>query len=127
MDSRIALDLRLRRGSGREDVRSSEHGHKRNEAAVAASEHADAVAVAERIPLQRGVEHGESTVTERGDIALRAEVRDPARGDVGGAADGGPTPDEIAQILGGTSEAARRAAADGVKNLRKSYPGGVPS
>ena len=34
---------------------------------------------------------------------------------------------EIAQILGGTSEAARRAAADGVKNLRKSYPGGVPS
>ena len=34
---------------------------------------------------------------------------------------------EIAQILGGTSEAARRAAADGIKNLRKSYPGGVPS
>jgi RNA polymerase sigma factor (sigma-70 family) len=34
---------------------------------------------------------------------------------------------EIAQILGGTSEAARRAAADGIKNLRKNYPGGVPS
>ena len=34
---------------------------------------------------------------------------------------------EIARILGGTSEAARRAAADGIKNLRKSYPGGVPS
>ena len=38
---------------------------------------------------------------------------------------------EIANILGGTSEAARRAAADGMKNLRKSYPGaateGAPS
>jgi RNA polymerase sigma factor (sigma-70 family) len=30
---------------------------------------------------------------------------------------------EIAQILGGTTEAARRAAADGIKNLRKNYPG----
>ena len=30
---------------------------------------------------------------------------------------------EIAEILGGTTDAARRAAADGVKNLRKSYPG----
>ena len=30
---------------------------------------------------------------------------------------------EIAGILGGTTDAARRAAADGVKNLRKSYPG----
>src|SRR5262245_47047766 len=30
---------------------------------------------------------------------------------------------EIAEILGGTADAARRAAADGVKNLRKSYPG----
>ena len=38
---------------------------------------------------------------------------------------------EIAGILGGTSGAARRAAADGVKNLRKNYPGaateGAPS
>jgi RNA polymerase sigma factor (sigma-70 family) len=38
---------------------------------------------------------------------------------------------EIAGILGGSSDAARRAAADGVKNLRKSYPGagteGTPS
>jgi RNA polymerase sigma factor (sigma-70 family) len=38
---------------------------------------------------------------------------------------------EIAEILGGTTDAARRAAADGVKNLRKSYPGatkeGAPS
>jgi RNA polymerase sigma factor (sigma-70 family) len=34
---------------------------------------------------------------------------------------------EIAQILGGTTEAARRAAADGVRNLRKNYPGGGPS
>ena len=34
---------------------------------------------------------------------------------------------EIAQILGGTTEAARRAAADGIRNLRKNYPGGVPS
>jgi RNA polymerase sigma factor (sigma-70 family) len=38
---------------------------------------------------------------------------------------------EIAEILGGTTDAARRAAADGVKNLRKNYPGavteGVPS
>jgi RNA polymerase sigma factor (sigma-70 family) len=34
---------------------------------------------------------------------------------------------EIAQILGGTTEAARRAAADGIKNLRKNYPGGAPS
>lgn len=30
---------------------------------------------------------------------------------------------EIAGILGGTVEAARRAAADGLKNLRKNYPG----
>jgi RNA polymerase sigma factor (sigma-70 family) len=30
---------------------------------------------------------------------------------------------EIAEILGGTTDAARRAAADGVKNLRKNYPG----
>ena len=34
---------------------------------------------------------------------------------------------EIAQILGGTTEAARRAAADGIRNLRKDYPGGGPS
>jgi DNA-directed RNA polymerase specialized sigma24 family protein len=34
---------------------------------------------------------------------------------------------QIAGILGGTTEAARRAAADGIKNLRKNYPGGVPS
>jgi RNA polymerase sigma factor (sigma-70 family) len=38
---------------------------------------------------------------------------------------------EIAGILGGTTDAARRAAADGVKNLRKNYPGaateGAPS
>jgi RNA polymerase sigma factor (sigma-70 family) len=30
---------------------------------------------------------------------------------------------EIARILGGTTDAARRAAADGIKNLRKKYPG----
>ncbi|MEU8760145.1 sigma-70 family RNA polymerase sigma factor [Streptomyces sp. NPDC048659] len=30
---------------------------------------------------------------------------------------------EIAEILGGTVEAARRAAADGLKTLRKHYPG----
>ncbi|MET8824388.1 RNA polymerase sigma factor [Streptomyces sp. NPDC004610] len=29
---------------------------------------------------------------------------------------------EIAQILGGTADAARRAAADGIRNLRKHYP-----
>lgn len=29
---------------------------------------------------------------------------------------------EVAQILGGTTEAARRVAADGIRNLRKSYP-----
>ena len=38
---------------------------------------------------------------------------------------------EIARIIGGTAEAARRAAADGIKNLRKNYPGatmnGAPS
>jgi RNA polymerase sigma factor (sigma-70 family) len=38
---------------------------------------------------------------------------------------------EVAAILGGSSDAARRAAADGVKNLRKNYPGagtkGAPS
>ena len=34
---------------------------------------------------------------------------------------------EIAQILGGTADAARRAAADGIRNLRKNYPGGAPS
>ena len=32
---------------------------------------------------------------------------------------------EIARILGGTTEAARRAAADGIKNLRRNYPGGA--
>ncbi|MEV4622356.1 sigma-70 family RNA polymerase sigma factor [Asanoa sp. NPDC049573] len=35
----------------------------------------------------------------------------------------GLTHAEIAGILGGTADAARRAAADGIKNLRKSYPG----
>jgi RNA polymerase sigma factor (sigma-70 family) len=30
---------------------------------------------------------------------------------------------EIAGILGGSTDAARRAAADGIKNLRKTYPG----
>lgn len=39
--------------------------------------------------------------------------------------------DEISALLGGTVEAARRAAADGLKNLRKTYPGaktkGAPS
>ncbi|HEX3514627.1 MAG TPA: RNA polymerase sigma factor [Trebonia sp.] len=38
---------------------------------------------------------------------------------------------EIAMILGGTTDAARRAAADGIKNLRKNYQGaameGAPS
>ena len=38
---------------------------------------------------------------------------------------------EIAQILGGTTDAARRAAADGIKSLRKNYQGatkeGAPS
>ena len=38
---------------------------------------------------------------------------------------------EIAQMLGGSTDAARRAAADGIKNLRKSYQGaateGAPS
>jgi RNA polymerase sigma factor (sigma-70 family) len=34
---------------------------------------------------------------------------------------------EIAKILGGTADAARRAAADGIRNLRKNYPGGGPS
>jgi RNA polymerase sigma factor (sigma-70 family) len=34
---------------------------------------------------------------------------------------------EIAGILGGTTGAARRAAADGIRNLRKNYPGGAPS
>ncbi len=33
---------------------------------------------------------------------------------------------EIAQILGGTTDAARRAAADGVKNLRRTYSGATP-
>ncbi|WP_019203192.1 RNA polymerase sigma factor [Tsukamurella sp. 1534] len=32
----------------------------------------------------------------------------------------------IAEILGGTVDAARRAAADGVKNLRKTYSGASP-
>jgi DNA-directed RNA polymerase specialized sigma24 family protein len=34
---------------------------------------------------------------------------------------------EVAQILGGITEATRRAASDGIRNLRKSYPGGVTS
>jgi RNA polymerase sigma factor (sigma-70 family) len=32
---------------------------------------------------------------------------------------------EIAGIFGGTADAVRRAAADGVRNLRKNYPGAV--
>jgi RNA polymerase sigma factor (sigma-70 family) len=31
---------------------------------------------------------------------------------------------EVARITGGTADAARRAAADGLKNLRKNYPAG---
>lgn len=34
---------------------------------------------------------------------------------------------EVARILGGTADAARRAAADGIKNLRASYLNGAPS
>ena len=34
---------------------------------------------------------------------------------------------EIARILGGTTDAARRAAADGIRNLRRNYPGGGPA
>ena len=33
---------------------------------------------------------------------------------------------EIAEILGGSVDAARRAAADGIKNLRRNYPGAKP-
>ncbi|GAB2568186.1 RNA polymerase sigma factor [Leucobacter ruminantium] len=33
---------------------------------------------------------------------------------------------EIAAIVGGTVDAARRASADGVKNLRRTYPGARP-
>ena len=33
---------------------------------------------------------------------------------------------EIAEIIGGTVDAARRAAADGIKNLRNNYPGANP-
>ena len=33
---------------------------------------------------------------------------------------------EIAAIVGGTTDAARRAAADGIKNLRRTYPGTIP-
>ncbi|MFC4906679.1 RNA polymerase sigma factor [Actinomadura gamaensis] len=32
---------------------------------------------------------------------------------------------EIAAVLGGTVEATRRASADGLKNLRKNYPGAI--
>lgn len=34
---------------------------------------------------------------------------------------------EIARIIGGSTDAARRAAADGIANLRRNYPGGGPS
>jgi RNA polymerase sigma factor (sigma-70 family) len=34
---------------------------------------------------------------------------------------------EIAEILGGTTDAARRAAADGIRNLRRNYTGGAQS
>ena len=34
---------------------------------------------------------------------------------------------EVAAITGGTAEAARRAAADGIATLRKTYPAAVPS
>ncbi|GAA1839799.1 RNA polymerase sigma factor [Pseudonocardia ailaonensis] len=32
---------------------------------------------------------------------------------------------DIAQIVGGTTDAARRAAADGLKSLRRNYPGAI--
>jgi RNA polymerase sigma factor (sigma-70 family) len=32
---------------------------------------------------------------------------------------------EVAEILGSTTDAARRAAADGIRNLRKNYPGAI--
>jgi RNA polymerase sigma factor (sigma-70 family) len=34
---------------------------------------------------------------------------------------------EIAQLVGGTTDAARRAVADGIKNLRKTYLSGASS
>jgi RNA polymerase sigma factor (sigma-70 family) len=34
---------------------------------------------------------------------------------------------DIAELCGGTADAARRAAADGIRNLRKNYPGGGSS
>jgi RNA polymerase sigma factor (sigma-70 family) len=34
---------------------------------------------------------------------------------------------EVARITGGTADAARRAAADGIRKLRQNYPGGDPS
>jgi RNA polymerase sigma factor (sigma-70 family) len=34
---------------------------------------------------------------------------------------------EIAKLIGGSADAARRAAADGIKNLRKTYPSGATS
>jgi RNA polymerase sigma factor (sigma-70 family) len=34
---------------------------------------------------------------------------------------------EIAQLIGGTADAVRRAAADGIKNLRKTYSSGATS
>jgi RNA polymerase sigma factor (sigma-70 family) len=33
---------------------------------------------------------------------------------------------EIAEILGGTTDAARRAASDGIRNLRRNYQGATP-
>jgi DNA-directed RNA polymerase specialized sigma24 family protein len=34
---------------------------------------------------------------------------------------------EIAEVLGGTAEAARKAASDGIATLRKTYPNGEES
>ena len=50
------------RADGPEAVAVAAGEHRRHVAAVAAAEHADPVAVAERVAVERGVEHGEHVV-----------------------------------------------------------------
>ena len=89
----------------------------------------DVLRAARRRPIPAGELPGEPAVPGvpgPGDIGLWQAVRtlpDKQRQAVAYHYVAGLPYAEIAQILGGTVEAARRAAADGIKNLRKNYPG----
>jgi RNA polymerase sigma factor (sigma-70 family) len=88
----------------------------------------DLVRASKRRPVPVGEPIGGSTSREAHgdeDTELRTAVRDlpdKQRQAVAYHYVAGLPYSEIAAILGGTTEAARRAAADGIRNLRKIYP-----